>query len=141
MIQEQGLADRIKTMEGDFIRDRLGTRYDLILMSNILHIYSPAENQKLIQKAFSALTSGGQIVVVDIPIHPSGTRPLSGAMFSINMLVNTDTGRAHTAEDIIAWLHEAGFLSMKKTVPDPRMVIITANKRLEAGGRRKRNHA
>jgi hypothetical protein len=42
------------------------------------------------------------------------TRPEMGAMFALNMLVNTDAGDAYTESEVRSWMEEAGFTSIKK---------------------------
>ena len=41
------------------------------------------------------------------------TRPVGGAVFAVNMLVNTKTGNAYTLEEITEDLEQAGFRNVR----------------------------
>ena len=127
-IAAQKLESRINAVPGDFNADPLGSGFDLIFMSSILHIYSPAENKKLIKKAFKSLNPGGQLVVVEITVDKTGTEPELGAMFAINMLVNTETGTSYAPETMKPWFAAAGFEKVKTALADERNVVITGRK-------------
>jgi len=127
-IMKLGFQSQVGTIEGDFTKDSLGTGFDIALMANILHIYSPAVNKKIIKKGFTALNPGGQLVVVEFALEPDGTAPVSGAMFSINMLVNSAGGAAYPSADITSWMRGAGFERVKTVPIDGRAVAITGRK-------------
>jgi hypothetical protein len=58
---------------------------------------------------YQALNPGGRVAIRDFLIDPDRTTPLRGALFSVNMLVNTQEGRCYTEEEIGSWLVESGF--------------------------------
>jgi hypothetical protein len=41
------------------------------------------------------------------------TRPADGAIFAVNMLVNTAGGSTYTFAEIRQWLEEAGFVNVR----------------------------
>jgi hypothetical protein len=88
--------------------DPLGADYDLVFISAIVHMLSPAENGVLIGKAASALSSGGRVVVQDFIMDDSRTTPPGGAFFALNMLVSTEAGDTYTADEIRCWMESAG---------------------------------
>jgi len=55
-----GLADRIRLVEGNFLQDAIGTGYDTILCSNILH---SDKRETVLTKVWNALNPGGRIIV------------------------------------------------------------------------------
>jgi predicted O-methyltransferase YrrM len=95
-ISKAGLTGRVSTLEGDFLQDDIGSDYDLILVSAIIHSYSPEVNRKLIKKCVDALNPDGIIVIQDFIMDESRTTPTDGAVFAINMLVNTEAGSTYT---------------------------------------------
>lgn len=127
-IRQRGLQDRIRTQPGDFIKDPIGDGYDLILMSSILHIYSPAENTRLLKKGFRALNPGGRLVVLEIEVDDTGTKPPGGALFSINMLVNTEGGSSYSPKEMKSWLTAAGFKTVKAARPADGITALIAAK-------------
>ncbi len=105
--------ERLQFRAGDFLTDDLGEGYDVALLSSILHIYSPAENQRLLRKVFDSLQPGGMIIIRDFILKRDKTGPLDAALFAVNMLVNTERGNAYSADEIKSWLKQAGFKKSK----------------------------
>ena len=60
---------------------------------------------------FKALEPQGRIAVRDIVMEPCRTRPRDGALFAINMLVNTESGGTFTFEEFAEDLQAAGFVN------------------------------
>ncbi len=107
-INEAGLAHRIDTLAGDYMKDSIGGGYDVIFLSAIVHSNSPDENVQLVQKCAGALNPGGQLVVQDFIIDEDRVRPAGAAMFALNMLVATEAGDTYTEAEISAWMTAAG---------------------------------
>jgi precorrin-6B methylase 2 len=112
-MEEAGMLDRVRLVAGDFYRNELPGGHDLALLSAIIHQNSPEENIELFGKVFRALVSGGRIVIRDHVMEASRTEPRDGAIFAVNMLVNTEGGSTYTYEEIRSWLEEAGFANVR----------------------------
>ena len=108
-VRKEGLEDRVETLAGDYTRDDLGTGYDLVFLSAIVHSNGDEENRQLMRRCASALRPGGQIVIQDFVMTPGRTEPARGALFALNMLVNTPNGDTYTQAEIASWLEAAGF--------------------------------
>jgi len=106
---------------GDFYKDKLPTGHDLALLSAIIHQNSPEQNVELYRKIFSALQPEGRLVIRDHVMSSDHTRPTSGALFAVNMLVGTAGGRTYSFEDIKSSLESAGFIKVNLIQPDERM--------------------
>jgi predicted O-methyltransferase YrrM len=120
--------DRVKLAAGDFYKDDLPDGYDLALVSAIIHMNSHKQNIELYRKVYSALNQGGRVVVRDFVMEPDRTRPVSGALFAINMLVNTDGGGTYTFEEIKDGLEDAGFKDVRYIESGERFSLIEAFK-------------
>jgi predicted O-methyltransferase YrrM len=107
-IAENGLTDRITTLDGDYNRDDFGGGYDLVFMSAIVHINSFDDNVALVKKARRSLKGGGRIVIQDHIMAEDRTSPARGAIFALNMLVNTKGGDTYTEKEMREWLSRAG---------------------------------
>lgn len=103
------VRDRITLAAGDFYEDSLPGGHDLILLSAIIHQNSPEQNIALYKKCFDALVPGGRILIRDHVLSPDRIRPVAGAVFAVNMLVNTDGGNCYTLEEMRETLAAAGF--------------------------------
>ncbi|RJR19708.1 MAG: methyltransferase domain-containing protein [Nitrospiraceae bacterium] len=106
---EGGVKKNISFIQGDFLHDDIGTGYDLIFVSQILHAYSDKDNMSLLRKCRKALNSSGRVVVQEFLIDESRTKPVQGALFAINMLVNTDGGRTYSPGEMKRWMLKTGF--------------------------------
>jgi ubiquinone/menaquinone biosynthesis C-methylase UbiE len=109
MVKQAGL-DGITFKSGDILQDQLGEGYDLILLSQLIHAFSTEQTLAVFQKVFRSLQPGGRIVVQEFPLTPSRTSPTQGALFSVNMLVNTPGGRCYPPQEIRSLLRQAGFV-------------------------------
>jgi ubiquinone/menaquinone biosynthesis C-methylase UbiE len=117
VVSRSKASDRnIKFVGGDFLRDEIGDGYDLVLVSQILHMFSDKVNISLMKKCRRALSNNGKMVVQDFFINEARTQPVCSSLFAINMLVNTDGGRTYSPAEIKGWLSKAGFRSIRKKV-------------------------
>jgi predicted O-methyltransferase YrrM len=108
-IAEAGLTDRVKFAGGDFYTDDLPASADFAWLGAITHQNSRQQNRQLFAKIYAALDKGGAVVLRDVVMDPSRTRPEAGAMFAINMLVATKGGGTYTFEEYQLDLADAGF--------------------------------
>lgn len=120
-LQEEGLAEKVEWVEGDFYRDELPGGCDVAWLSAIIHQNSPEENRMLFQKVFRALEPGGVILIRDHIMDESRTRPTAGALFALNMLVNTRGGDTYTLAEIQKALTDAGFVDIRLLQKGERM--------------------
>lgn len=119
---------KVRFLAGDFTRDEIGSGYDLVLISQILHAYGVAECLSMLKRCRAALTPGGRVVVHEFLLEETRTSPLPGAIFSVNMLVNTAAGRTYTAGEIGSWLKKAGFKDITLKPLDVTVVISGARR-------------
>ena len=103
------LDDRVDFVAGDFYTDALPAGADFAWVSAICHQHSRRHSRALFAKVHGALVPGGRIAVRDLVMEPCRTRPVAGALFAINMLVNTDSGGTFTFDEYAEDLEAAGF--------------------------------
>jgi SAM-dependent methyltransferase len=127
-IAEAGLAGRVSTLAGDYLDADFGSGFDLVLFSAVLHINPPQENEALVRKAFAALNPGGRIVLRDHVLDEDRISPVSGALFALNMLVNTRAGDVYTESELRAWLAAAGFRSIRRLATGQAAELIVGRK-------------
>jgi predicted O-methyltransferase YrrM len=103
------LAGRVALVPGDFYVDELPAGGDFAWVSAICHQHSRQHNRELFAKVFRALAPGGRIAIRDVVMEPDRTQPREGALFAINMLVNTESGGTFTFAEYADDLQNAGF--------------------------------
>jgi (2Fe-2S) ferredoxin/ubiquinone/menaquinone biosynthesis C-methylase UbiE len=124
-IREAGLEDRVSTRVGDLRNDEFGGGYDLMLISAICHMLSEEENRNLLARSYRALAEGGRVAIQDFLLRTDKTGPRAGALFSLNMLVNTRGGASYSEDEYTQWLREAGFGDVRRVpLPGPAGVLV-----------------
>jgi SAM-dependent methyltransferase len=109
-----GMTDRISFSEGDYTRDPVPGAFDAAWLSHILHGEGPDDCRRIIRKAAAALESGGVIMVQEFILDDTRDRPLFPALFSLNMLLGTESGKAYSEGEIREMLAEAGFTNIRR---------------------------
>lgn len=120
---------RVRLEAGDFMQKPLPTGFNFAWISAIIHSYSCEDSVRLYKNAFQTLEPGGLAAVRDYIMEPDRISPLDGALFGINMLVNTPAGRVYTFAEVKDGLERAGFTGVSLAVPGPGMsAVVTARK-------------
>jgi hypothetical protein len=97
-------------IEGDFRHHRFSqnTVYGLVVLSNFLHAYGAETARRLLVKAVGLTTEKGVLLIHDYFPDRPGKRPHKGALYDLNMLLNTYDGACHRVETVRNWLTAAG---------------------------------
>jgi ubiquinone/menaquinone biosynthesis C-methylase UbiE len=112
-VEQEGLKDNFDFIEGNYLTADFGKNYDLILLSAIVHINSYEQNKMLIKKCADALNQKGMVITSDFVMSEDRTEPYTGALFSINMLVNTAAGDTYTEKEYREWFENAGLKNVE----------------------------
>ena len=113
-VEESGLSSNFSFIEGDYLTMDLESRYDLILLSAIVHINSYEQNKILIKKCANALNNNGMIIINDFVMDEDRTQPSHGALFSLNMLVGTECGDTYTENEMREWFESADLSKIQR---------------------------
>ncbi len=117
-------ARGISFITGDFHTDTIGSGYDLILLSQILHAFSAEENIAVLRKCRTAINPGGRVAIQEFPINEARTAPPHSALFSVNMLVGTEKGRCYSPKEMKHWLAQTGFENIAiKNLPETVLIV------------------
>jgi SAM-dependent methyltransferase len=115
---------RLSYLPLDLLTEAIPGTYDVIWYSNVLHIYSPQDNQALFRRVLAALNPGGRLLIQDAFLHDrEGLLPEEAGLFAVSMLLFTERGNTYKASETRSWLMDAGFerirvLRMKKGTED-----------------------
>ena len=105
---------RLSYMPLDLLTEEIPGRFDVIWYSNVLHIYSPEQNQALFRRAKAALAPGGRFIIQDAFLHDrEGLVPEEASLFAVAMLLFTETGNTYSVAETTSWLKAAGFGAIK----------------------------
>lgn len=113
-VQQAGLSDRISTIAGDFFSDpALPRNHDAIFLSMILHDWDEKRDREILRKSYEALPTGGALIICELLVNDEKTDPVSAALMSLNMLIETEGGRNYTSAEYSTWLDDAGFSDIR----------------------------
>jgi SAM-dependent methyltransferase len=123
---------RVSYLPLDLLTETIPGTYDVIWYSNVLHIYSPKDNQAVFRRSLALLTPGGRLLIQDAFLHDRECLcPEEASLFAVSMLLYTERGNTYSAVETRAWLTDAGFerfkvLRMKKGTEDWEDGILEA---------------
>ncbi len=128
-IKAAEMEDRVTVQPGNCLEDDFGKNtYDAILVSNLLHIYNPENNKKILKKCRDALKDDGQIIIHEFVLDETKTHPQFAALFSLNMLIGTQEGASYSEQEYMAWLENTGFKRMTKIDLESNSSLIIGKK-------------
>ncbi len=120
---------RVTLAAGDFYQDELPAGADFAWVSAICHQHSRRHNRELFAKVLKALAPGGRIGIRDMVMEPDHVAPREGALFAINMLVNTDSGGTFSLAEYAEDLEAVGFTAPQLAVKHEAMnAVVVASK-------------
>lgn len=124
-----GVQDRFTTIAGSAFEAALGDNYDVILVPNFLHHFSPEECLCFLRRAHAALRPGGTIAIVEFVPNADRVTPPASAGFGLIMLASTPAGDAYTFAEYSDMLKQSGFNPpIQHSLPASMNVALIANK-------------
>ncbi len=131
--QHHGVADRLECRPGDMFTDPVPTGADAVLLSNVLHDWDVPQCRELVRRCADALPSGGELLIHDVFLNDAHDGPLSIALYSAALFVQTE-GRAYSAAEYATWLREAGLVPGKVTPTLIHCGVFAGVKQTAVGG-------
>src|SRR5262245_18313984 len=113
-VHQASMKERIELIPGDYRKDPIPGSYDLIFLSNIIHGEGEQDNTTLVRKLASNVKLGGRLVVKDHILDDSRTTPPIGAIFSLLMLLTTESGRCYSFSEIKSWMEHASLSRVQR---------------------------
>lgn len=109
-----GLVDRIAFAAGDILAEPIGSGFDVVWISHLLHSEGPETCGHIVAKAAEALDAGGLLLIQEFILDDSRTAPLHPALFSLNMLLGTREGQAYAQGELAAMMAEAELRDVRR---------------------------
>jgi SAM-dependent methyltransferase len=113
-VAQYGLSSRISFCPGNYIKEDVGGRFDVVWLSHILHSEGPETCERIISKAVRTLEPGGIILIHDFILFDSMDGPLFPALFALNMLQATPKGQSYSQGQITRMLQKAGVSNIER---------------------------
>jgi cyclopropane fatty-acyl-phospholipid synthase-like methyltransferase len=122
-----GVADRWHAIEGSAFEVEFGGNYDVVLITNFHHHFSPPTIETLMRKVHGALKPEGLAVTLEFVPNDDRVTPPDSASFSLMMLGTTEEGDAYTFADYQTMYQNAGFAhnELHRLENSPESVIVS----------------
>jgi SAM-dependent methyltransferase len=136
MLGARGLGERVTCCQSNILERWPVTAgfYDLVILSNIIHVYSEQEVPVILDQAVRCLNSGGYLLVHDFfPEH----YPAKAALFDLNMFINTYNGRIFPEQRIRELLRRNDMQATELIPLQSDTALIVASRDVEALNRLK----
>lgn len=117
--------ERLSAATIDMFKDEWPSGFDIVLLSNILHDWTPEEIGIPLSKAFQALPSGGSLVINEMLLEEP--KRLEACAFSLVMLLKTK-GEQLTYAELEACLRKAGFVEVRLVPSESIFDLVVARK-------------
>lgn len=112
----------LDVVPGDVTRDVLPPGpFDIVVMSNVIHIFGPAVLEKLFANATAVLAPGGMLAVVE----SLRGRSRRAGYIGMQMLLKSDEGGAYSASEVEGWMMSAGLEKCVVTDVDDIRQLVT----------------
>lgn len=131
-VDDAGCAEQFRLVGADMFTVELPREaYDLIIMANVCHLFSPDANQRLIERLTPSLRRTGTIALIDIV--PADTP--QATLYELGLFLRSSEGRTYDAADYTQWISHAGLLAVDIHMlsDDPPIALLTGARRAAAG--------
>jgi SAM-dependent methyltransferase len=120
-----GLAQRITVITGDAMAGQLPTGYDAFLLANLVHYWSPEQNQDLLERVRQAAQPGSALLLADFWTNPAHTEPLQAALMAGEFATHIRTGDVYSVEEVRSWLDHTGWrFTDHRPLAGPQSLIV-----------------
>ena len=130
LAERAGITDIVDHRPGDLLGDDLDSQCDVVLLSNILHHFSPDQIRQILTRAHHALTADGTVAIWDLERPARDKYPSEGDGIALFFRL-TSTAAAYSGHEYAGWLKDAGFerVTINRPVLRPSTVLVHARRR------------
>ena len=116
---------RIDVVEEDVFNDALPNGHDVVLIANVVHVFSAAHNIELMRKIRAHVMPGARLLLVDLWTDPSHSQPSAAALMSGQFLLTSGEGQVYSEQEADEWLAQTRWKKLeRKTLAGPASCII-----------------
>lgn len=108
-IADQDLSGRIDVLAGDIRTADLPAGHDCCLLANVVHCFSPEDNQLLLARARRAVAPGARLLLADYWTDPTHTEPVVAALMAGEFAVSSAHGDVYSLAEGQDWLTRTGW--------------------------------
>jgi SAM-dependent methyltransferase len=103
------LKNKIKYLAVDVTKEDIPGTYDMVLVSNTLHMLGEEESRKLLKRLINVVKPGGSLVIQFQYMKENRLGGRWPTILDLIQLCITDDGRNHAVGETRSWMEEAGY--------------------------------
>jgi len=120
-----GLTARIDVITGDAMAEPLPAGYDVFLLANLIHYWTPDGNRALLRGVRDAAAPGSRLLLADFWTNATHTEPLHAALMAGEFAVHTPDGDVYSVDEMRGWLSETGWRFIEHVpLAGPQSLIV-----------------
>ena len=129
-IAQQRLArdsgvQRAQVVAGDFFKDPIPSGHDVVLIANVMHLFSAAHNLELLRRTRAHVPDGTRLLLADFWTDATHTQPPFAALMAAEFFVITGEGDVYSEEEASGWLQESGWRAVeRKLLAGPVSLLV-----------------
>ena len=118
-------GQQVTVVEGDFLTDPVPAGHDVVLLANVVHLFSADHNRALLRRTREQVPDGARLLLVDFWTDATHTQPPFAALMAGEFLVITGEGDVYSEDEARGWLQETGWRAVeRKPLAGPISVIV-----------------
>jgi SAM-dependent methyltransferase len=124
--REAGVSERYHTIPGDVFSITFREHYDVVLITNFLPDFGPAECEHLLTKIRHTLTNDGRAVALQWIPDDDRLSPPTAPSLALSLLAQTPRGDVYTYRELVEMFRRAGFArtELRELGPSLQRVVI-----------------
>ena len=115
-----------KTIAGDILNDTLPTDHDAIIVSNVIHHFSPEQTRDLFERIRARAAANARLLLIDFWTDPTHTQPAFAALTAAQFLISSAGGGMYSVEEVQTWLAQTGWQFVQHTPINGASSLIVA---------------
>lgn len=109
VMRQEGLAERVQIIAGDYEHDALPPGPDVVLWSGNLHASSPERCLGVLTSLRALLPPTGMVLIHDYLLDDTHTGPLIPALLALHLTLVSEHGQVYSGAELRALLAQARF--------------------------------
>src|SRR5437588_10128580 len=122
---EDPATERAEVVAGDFFEDPIPDGHDVVLIANVIHLFSAEHNLELLKRTRERVPDGARLLLADFWTDPTHTQPTLAALMAGEFLSITGEGDVYSQEEANRWLADTGWSALEqKPLAGPITVLV-----------------
>jgi SAM-dependent methyltransferase len=128
-VEAWGAKDRFEYVAADLFQAGLqADAFDLAMVGNVCHLFSPVNNRRLLSRLSATLRPGGTVAIIDTLSDGQETR--EQAIYALGLLLRAPEGDVYPVSRYTEWLVDTGYQAVEaeRLTSRPPLGMVTARR-------------